>query len=55
MQQQMFTASQLRQIHEERIAPYINDQSRKVAKPKKETRKVSGLGVLSQVLRVVQS
>ncbi len=34
---QMFTASQLRQIHEERIAPYI--EPAKAEKPKKQPRK----------------
>lgn len=53
--QQMFTASQLRQIHEERIAPFITPVEE--AKPKKQARKVEtrSFNLLRQMRKAAQS
>ncbi|MCA9914380.1 MAG: hypothetical protein KC496_13590 [Anaerolineae bacterium] len=52
--QHMYTASQLRQIHEERIAPYINPV--KVAKSKKSPRKTGtwSFNLLRQMRKATQ-
>jgi len=53
--QQMFTASQLRQIHEERISAYI--EAPRAAKPKKAARKarVRTTNLLAQLLKAAQN
>lgn len=42
---QMYTASQLRQIHEERIAPFIQGKGNNSSKPKKKERKISNWAI----------